>query len=61
MWEVSGRFTVVRYVVGFGMSYVVYAVVLVWVSDLVWRGVDLKAVGFARWVEGMCFLEEEGG
>ena len=61
MWEVSGRFTVVRYVVGFGMSYVVYAVVLVWASDLVWRGVDLKAVGFARWVEGMCFLEEEGG
>lgn len=43
------------------MSYVVYAVVLVWASDLVWRGVDLKAVGFARWVEGMCFLEEEGG
>jgi peptidoglycan/LPS O-acetylase OafA/YrhL len=61
MWEVTGRFTVLRYVVGFGMSYMVYGVVFVWVSDLVWRSVDLKAVRAARWVEGLCFLKEETG
>jgi peptidoglycan/LPS O-acetylase OafA/YrhL len=38
--------------VGFGGAFVVVTVLTVWAADLFWRGVDVRCVQVAKWVEG---------
>jgi len=40
-----------QYAKAFGMSAVLCGVVVVWSADLFWRGVDVRAVRWARGVE----------
>lgn len=46
---------------GFGGGLVLAGVVLLpftfWVSDLFWRGVDVRSVGLAKWVGEVCFVK----
>lgn len=52
-WENGG--------LGFGAGLVLggmaIAPVMFWVSDLFWRGVDVKSVAFARWIGEKCFIK----
>jgi peptidoglycan/LPS O-acetylase OafA/YrhL len=38
---------------GFGYAFVIVTGVTVWGADLFWRGVDVKCVQLAKWVEGL--------
>jgi len=39
-----------------GLNYVVVLIVLISLSDIVWRLVDAKSVTFARWLQKICFV-----
>lgn len=39
--------------VGFMGAWIVVTGVVVWAADLFWRGVDLRCVALAKWVERM--------
>lgn len=51
MLRLVGRETTLRYCIGFGLAYTLLLVVVVWVADVFWRGVDMKSVRFAAWLE----------
>lgn len=51
LWGVIGFETYWQKEVSFGVALVVVSVVLVWVSDVFMRVVDMPSVRFARWVE----------
>jgi peptidoglycan/LPS O-acetylase OafA/YrhL len=51
LWGVVGFETYWQKEVSFGLALVVVSVVLVWVSDVFMRVVDMPSVRFARWVE----------
>jgi hypothetical protein len=36
---------------GFGCAFIMVTIVTVWCADLFWRGVDVKCVQLAKWVE----------
>ena len=40
--------------IGFGGAFLINTAVVVWGADLFWRGVDVKSVALAKWVEGKC-------
>ena len=52
-WILSlvGQGTTLKYCVAFGLAYVLLLTIVVWVADVFWRGVDVKSVRFAAWVE----------
>lgn len=52
LWEITGRDTFVQRETAFAVSATVVTVVLVWVSDLFMRLVDMPSIKFARCVEG---------
>ena len=41
------------------LGYIVVLPVTVWLSDLFWRGVDVKCVSLGRWVEEKMVMREE--
>lgn len=52
LWGVVGDETDMQKEVSFAVALVVVTGVLVWVSDMFTRAVDMPSVKFARWVEG---------
>jgi peptidoglycan/LPS O-acetylase OafA/YrhL len=58
-WGITGYETRRQYLAGFGLAGVFVVPAVVWAADLFWRGVDVRVVGFARWVEGKCNVKEE--
>ncbi|QDS73962.1 hypothetical protein FKW77_008256 [Venturia effusa] len=58
-WGITGIETQQQYIAGFVLAGVFIVPLVIWISDLFWRGVDAKTVSFARWVEARCNVEEE--
>ncbi|KAB8336730.1 hypothetical protein FH972_021039 [Carpinus fangiana] len=54
MWGHTGVEPRFNYELGFFYSGLIITAVLIWVSDMFWRGVDIPCVKFARWLEGKC-------
>jgi peptidoglycan/LPS O-acetylase OafA/YrhL len=52
LWDVIGFETDLQKEAAFAVALVVVSAVLVWVSDVFMRLVDMPSVRFARWVEG---------
>jgi uncharacterized protein HemY len=52
LWGVIGFDTYRQKEISFGVALVIVSVVLVWVSDVFMRVVDMPSVRFTRWVEG---------
>ena len=51
MLRLVGQGTTLRYCIAFGLAYVLLLMIVLWVADVFWRGVDMKAVRFAAWIE----------
>ena len=51
IWTAVGQETRVQWYVGTGMMVVVQTMIVIWISDVFWRAVDLNAVKVAKWVE----------
>ncbi|KAE9986872.1 hypothetical protein Vi05172_g7973 [Venturia inaequalis] len=58
-WRITGIETQRQYVAGFVLAGIFIVPIVIWISDLFWRGVDARTVTFARWVEGKCNVKEE--
>ena len=50
-WSCTGREGLLAYCAGFGLAYCIFFALVVWVSDIFWRVVDVRSVHFARWLE----------
>ncbi|CAJ2506805.1 Uu.00g079910.m01.CDS01 [Anthostomella pinea] len=46
------------YTISFVVSTTLYFSIVIWASDMFWRGVDVPATEFARWLERKCAAEE---
>ncbi|MCJ1226720.1 hypothetical protein MMC12_003373 [Toensbergia leucococca] len=56
VWNIVGRDGWWAYNGGWALASLVYVPCVFWVADLFWRGIDIPAVRFARWIERMCFV-----
>lgn len=41
---------------GFFLGGVLITLCVIWLADVRWRLFDVKAVAFARWIAGRCFV-----
>lgn len=55
-WEWSGKNSLMRKELGFGVAFLVVTVVVIWAADVFWRFVDQKCVAFARWCEQLVMV-----
>ncbi|KAI0017545.1 acyltransferase family-domain-containing protein [Xylariomycetidae sp. FL0641] len=53
-WAVLGKENYWACVTSFLVATAVYMPVLVWVSDMFWRAVDIPSIDLARWLERRC-------
>lgn len=58
-WGITGIETQQQYIKGFILGAVFNVPIVIWISDLFWRGIDARTVTFARWIEGKCNVKEE--
>lgn len=58
-WGITGIETWNQYVQGFALGGIFIVPIVVWASDLFWRGIDARTVVFARWVEARCNIKEQ--
>lgn len=58
-WGITGIETRNQYLAGFALGGCFIVPIVVWASDLFWRGIDARTVVFARWVERRCNVKEE--
>lgn len=56
--NITGVETDTAYVGGFVLASVVVIPVMIWVSDVFWRGVDEPVVRFGKWLERVCSITE---
>ncbi|KAK3985004.1 acyltransferase family-domain-containing protein [Cladorrhinum sp. PSN332] len=56
--NVTGIETLRAYNAGFALASVFVVPIVIWVSDVFWRGVDAPVVKFAKRVEGFCSISE---
>jgi peptidoglycan/LPS O-acetylase OafA/YrhL len=54
-WGLGGSEGVFSWCLGFlmGAAFVVVPIAI-WIADLVWRGIDLQSVRFAKWLDRVC-------
>ncbi|PGH10301.1 hypothetical protein GX51_00058 [Blastomyces parvus] len=52
IWALTGKETDAQYCFGFAIGWLICLPVSIWVADIFWRGVDVPAVRFSRWLEG---------
>lgn len=54
-WGLEGSEGVFSWCLGFliGAAFVVVPIAI-WIADLVWRGIDLQSVRFAKWLDRVC-------
>jgi peptidoglycan/LPS O-acetylase OafA/YrhL len=53
-WNIVGKDTLWQYDIGVGLAFVVQAVIVVWVADIVMRTVDTPSVRFGRTLQNWC-------
>ncbi|EGS18590.1 uncharacterized protein CTHT_0051950 [Thermochaetoides thermophila DSM 1495] len=58
VWRLTGTQTTGRYVGGFVVACGIVVPLVLWVSDVFWRVVDVQCVKFAKWLEGKCTIDE---
>ncbi|PLB50804.1 hypothetical protein P170DRAFT_492900 [Aspergillus steynii IBT 23096] len=51
LWEITGKDEMWRYVLGFIAGWMMFFLLLVWVSDFFCRWIDEESVRFSKWVE----------
>ena len=56
-WIVGGQEGVGRRMVAWVVGLLLIGTPVLWASDLFTRAVDAKCVKFARWLEGICFID----
>jgi len=56
-WTITGTNTEAMYSLGFVLSFITFTPAVIWAGDVFWRAVDLRAVDFARWVEGKIIVK----
>ena len=50
-WGIFGKKTTVERETGFACAFVIVTLIVLYVSDLFWRGVDKRCVQLAKWIE----------
>ena len=53
-WDYIGKDGFWPYTVSFVVSTALYFPIVIWTSDMFWRGVDIPSTEFARWLEKKC-------
>ena len=53
-WRTIGYDTDLRYGISFTVATAIYFPIVVWVSDIFWRAVDIPSTNFAKWFEKQC-------
>ena len=56
-WTITGTKTEAMYSLGFVLSFMTFTPAVIWAGDVFWRAVDLRAVDFARWIEGKIIVK----
>ncbi|KAM7209176.1 Acyltransferase family domain containing protein [Naviculisporaceae sp. PSN 640] len=56
--RITGVETDMAYVGGFVLASLAVVPLVIWVSDVFWRGVDEPVVRFGKWLEGVCLVDE---
>ncbi|KAI0481080.1 acyltransferase family-domain-containing protein [Xylariaceae sp. FL0804] len=53
-WDYIGKDGFWPYTASFVVSTTLYFPIIVWLSDIFWRAVDVPSIDFARWLEKQC-------
>ncbi|OTA62039.1 hypothetical protein K449DRAFT_330710 [Hypoxylon sp. EC38] len=57
-WALIGKEGFWPYAISYTISTMLYFPVVIWASDVFWRGVDVPSTNFARWFEKRCAAPE---
>jgi hypothetical protein len=57
-WEWTGKDSMLRKEIGFGIAFVFVTCVVVWTADIFWRLVDDKCVSLAKRIERLVIVDE---
>ncbi|KAI1409504.1 acyltransferase family-domain-containing protein [Hypoxylon sp. FL1857] len=58
-WALIGEEGFWPYAISFTISTTLYFPIVIWASDMFWRGVDVPSTNFARWLEKRCAAPED--
>ncbi len=53
-WNIIGNEGEWQYGISFAIATATYFPIVIWASDIFWRGVDIPSTNFARWFEKKC-------
>ncbi|KAI1393177.1 acyltransferase family-domain-containing protein [Hypoxylon trugodes] len=57
-WDVIGKEGLWPYAISFTIASALYFPLVMWASDVFWRGVDVPSTNFAKWFEKRCAAPE---
>ncbi|KAI1093278.1 acyltransferase family-domain-containing protein [Rostrohypoxylon terebratum] len=57
-WAYIGKEGYWPYAISFVISTTLYFPIVIWASDVFWRGIDVPSTNFARWLEKKCAAPE---